>query len=366
MPNLAWAEDWTAGVRIWIDRRGETVLGEGRAELLQAIDQRRSITAAAKSLGMSYRRAWNLVQAVNQAAGQPLVESAVGGLQGGGARLTDRGRVAVDHYWRLHRSATTAAAAALKELAAATGSEARPAVHVAAAISMQEALGQIVAAFALRRPAIPVRVIYGASNELVDHLLAGAPANLFVSAQSAEIERLAAAGRLTPKSRRVVALNALAIIGPRGAKPIPSLDRLVQSDSRIALASPDCPLGRYTKNWLEHAGIYEKLRLRILQLDNSRAILSAIASGAAAVGVAFASDAANSAEIETLLRVPRKQTEAEYVAALVSDQPAQDDAQLLLDFLSEPAAIRCLRRCGFKAPAAAKQLPVRRKPKATS
>src|SRR5262245_50623358 len=98
MPRFPWAAEWRVGVRVWVERNGEAVLGEGRAELLAAIDSERSITKAAKAAGMSYRRAWNLIQEINTAAGETLVEAAVGGATGGGARLTDRGRFAVEVY----------------------------------------------------------------------------------------------------------------------------------------------------------------------------------------------------------------------------------------------------------------------------
>ena len=72
------------------------MLSEGHAELLGAIGRTHSISAAARSIGISYRHAWLMVQEVNAAAGSPLVEAAVGGARGGGAQLTEQGRYAVD------------------------------------------------------------------------------------------------------------------------------------------------------------------------------------------------------------------------------------------------------------------------------
>jgi molybdate transport system regulatory protein len=93
--------DWTVRVRLWVERDGEAVLGHGRVELLEAIDRTRSISAAARALNMSYRRAWQLVQRTNRAAGVPLVEAAVGGAHGGGARLTDEGRQGIGAFHAL-------------------------------------------------------------------------------------------------------------------------------------------------------------------------------------------------------------------------------------------------------------------------
>src|SRR6476660_364732 len=110
MAKSHWASDWKVGVRVWVEREGQAVLGEGRAELLAAIDSEHSITKAAKTAGMSYRRAWNLIQEVNEAAGETLVEAAVGGRQGGGARLTPHGRLAIDVYQKVRWSLIDSAA----------------------------------------------------------------------------------------------------------------------------------------------------------------------------------------------------------------------------------------------------------------
>ena len=215
MAKTHWASDWKVGVRVWVEREGHAVLGEGRAELLAAIDTEHSITKAAKAAGMSYRRAWNMIQEVNEAAGETLVEAAVGGKQGGGARLTPHGRLAIDVYQKVQWSLIDAAADSLRQ-AIKSDDRASAYIHIAAAISLQEALGQILAEFVLHEPSVRARAIYGASNELADHLLAGVPGDLFISADTAELDRLAAAHLLSNGSPRIVARNGLAIVGSPG------------------------------------------------------------------------------------------------------------------------------------------------------
>jgi molybdate transport system regulatory protein len=94
---------WKLKVRVWVERGGEKVLGPGRVELLGHIDRLKSISAAAKEMNMSYRRAWGLVRDMNEVAGEPLVEVTTGGPGGGGAALTDRGKEAVALYSRIVR-----------------------------------------------------------------------------------------------------------------------------------------------------------------------------------------------------------------------------------------------------------------------
>lgn len=91
-----------AGARLKIQARilldDEIAFGPGKADLLAAIEAIGSITAAGKHLGMSYRRAWTLVDSMNRCFVQPLVETATGGSQGGGARLTPMGLDVLRHY----------------------------------------------------------------------------------------------------------------------------------------------------------------------------------------------------------------------------------------------------------------------------
>src|SRR5437870_1032176 len=136
-----WGSDWSVGLRVWLERAGRAVLGKGRLELLEAIDRRRSISAAARQLGMSYRHAWVLVQGVNEAAGEALVSAAPGGVHGGGASLTPQGRRVVAVGRALQEQLLQTAAALLPRPVQAPAGEP---VHVAAASSLEEVLGQLL------------------------------------------------------------------------------------------------------------------------------------------------------------------------------------------------------------------------------
>jgi len=78
--------------------RKAIAMGPGKADLLKAIDASGSISAAARSLGMSYRRAWLLVDTMNQSFKAPVVETLTGGQKGGGARVTDTGHEVLRRY----------------------------------------------------------------------------------------------------------------------------------------------------------------------------------------------------------------------------------------------------------------------------
>ena len=105
--------------RLRIRRGGDIAVGPGKVNLLEAIATAGSITAAARQLGMSYRRAWLLVDTMNRCFRKPVVEAEAGGKRGGGARLTALGAEVAQRYRRIERRAAQASAAdilALKRL----------------------------------------------------------------------------------------------------------------------------------------------------------------------------------------------------------------------------------------------------------
>jgi molybdate transport system regulatory protein len=89
-------------------------LGPGKAELIERIDQTGSISAAARAMGMSYRRAWQLVEALNADFRAPVISTAVGGQRGGGASVTAFGRRLAARFRAMEDKASAAVAADLR------------------------------------------------------------------------------------------------------------------------------------------------------------------------------------------------------------------------------------------------------------
>jgi molybdate transport system regulatory protein len=94
----------------------EIAIGPGKVDLLQAIDAHGSISAAAREMGMSYRRAWLLVDVMNRCFRSPLVETDRGGSERGGARLTALGRKTLARYRDLQRGLDEAASPHLRAI----------------------------------------------------------------------------------------------------------------------------------------------------------------------------------------------------------------------------------------------------------
>jgi molybdate transport system regulatory protein len=108
MPHLS--------IRIDFDDEGR--LGPGKVTLLERIAREGSISAAGRSMNMSYKRAWELVSDINRSFEEPLVTAQTGGRSGGGAVLTERGVELIRHYRSIERKALSATAAHLKALQA--------------------------------------------------------------------------------------------------------------------------------------------------------------------------------------------------------------------------------------------------------
>lgn len=92
-------------------------IGPGKAELLEHIAETGSISAAARRMDMSYRRAWLLVDTMNQCFKSPVVETATGGKGGGGARISDFGREVLRRYREMEDKAANAVAADMEQFA---------------------------------------------------------------------------------------------------------------------------------------------------------------------------------------------------------------------------------------------------------
>ena len=107
----AMARQQTPTIRLRIDLSPDSALGPGKIALLEHIATSGSLSQAARELGMSYRRAWLLLDDINGMFSDPATTASVGGSGGGGARLTDLGREIVKAYREIETAAEKAASA---------------------------------------------------------------------------------------------------------------------------------------------------------------------------------------------------------------------------------------------------------------
>ena len=111
-----------AGLRIRVVLGDGLIIGPGRADLLKGIRETGSIAAAGRRMSMSYKRAWQLAEALNTTFRDPVIVAAKGGIAGGGAQLTPLGDAVLDAYRNLQAASAGAGAEALATLAGAVAS----------------------------------------------------------------------------------------------------------------------------------------------------------------------------------------------------------------------------------------------------
>jgi molybdate transport system regulatory protein len=118
MSQEATGADRTARLRIRIVFGDRGMIGPGKAELLERVAATGSIAAAGREIGMSYKRAWMLIETLNAMFREPVVESTRGGARGGGAVLTETGQAVLRHYRMVEAAAADGSAPHVAALSA--------------------------------------------------------------------------------------------------------------------------------------------------------------------------------------------------------------------------------------------------------
>lgn len=255
-------------------------------------------------------------------------------------------------------AAITAAVAVPGEAAADTD----PPVLVFAAASLADALSETAEAFA---PDGTPRIVFSfaGSAALARQILLGAPADLFLSASPDWIDLLEAEGRVEEGSRRALLGNALVLIEPASATAdrsgraspaqAPELTRDFEiaarlDGGRLAIGLVEAvPAGRYAREALQSLALWEDVADRLAETDNVRAALSLVATGAAPLGIVYATDAMAEPRVRVLARIPaRHHAPITYPVVDLTgrDSPAED---AFLTFLTGPEAAGVFARHGF-------------------
>ena len=167
---------------------------------------------------------------------------------------------------------------------------------VLAAASLQESLSEAANAWAAKGHAKPV-LSFAASSALARQVIAGAPADLFLSADEPWMDAVAKAGMLRAGTRATLLGNRLVLIAPAASRARLTIARgfplaRALGSGRLALADPGAvPAGKYAKAALAHLGVWSGVAGRVAPAENVRAALALVERGAAPFGVVYATDA---------------------------------------------------------------------------
>jgi molybdate transport system substrate-binding protein len=230
--------------------------------------------------------------------------------------------------------------------------QAAPGLTVAAASSLTEVLSDLAADWrAAGRPAITVTT--DGSSRLARQIAAGAPVDVFVSADGDWVDYLAAQDALAPQPPVVLASNRLVVVvAASGSIAVRQAAELAQpAIHHLALAGETVPAGRYAQAALVSLGVWPQVVDRVVRGDSVRTPLAWVAAGEADAALVYATDARVAPQVKVAWEVPAGAHPAvRYVAAIprTATDPAQ--AAAFLAFLQRAEAMARFRARGFLPP----------------
>lgn len=221
-------------------------------------------------------------------------------------------------------------------------------VLVFAAASLTDAFGAIATGFEEAHPGTSVTLNLAGSQQLAGQILAGAPADVFASANAAQMARITEEG-LTSAQPVTFAENSLAIaVEPGNPKDVAGLGDLARDDLVVVLAAEEVPAGAFARQALDAAGV--GVRPASLETD-VRAALSKVQLGEADAGIVYASDVVAAGDGVTRVEIPAAENVlASYPVAPLEAASNPEGAAAFVDFLRSPTARETLTGLGFRSP----------------
>jgi molybdate transport system permease protein len=230
------------------------------------------------------------------------------------------------------------------------GGAADRSIVVSVAVSLTEAIGAVGRDFEART-GVHVSLNFGGSNSLAQQIVAGAPVDLFISADEAQMRLVEASGRVAAGTRVDLARNRLVIVVPPDRVSLirRPQDLLSPSVRRIAVGDPSAvPAGVYTREYFERLGMWRALQPKVVPGTSVRAALAAVDAGEADAALVYATDARIARHAVVAYEVPAGESpRIVYPAAVVAGSPHPEDARAFLAALQGPAASATFARYGF-------------------
>jgi molybdate transport system substrate-binding protein len=222
-------------------------------------------------------------------------------------------------------------------------------ITVSAAVSLTDALTVVAEAYA--KTGGGVRFNFAASNVLARQIVSGAPVDVFVSADEAQMDVIAAAGLVLDGSRVPLLRNQLAVAVPNDrARTFHSIREIAEPVfKRIAIGDPAAvPAGVYARQYLEKEGLWPAVAPRIVPTGSVRAALAAVESGAVDAAIVYRTDVRVAVKATVAWTVPADRgPRIIYPAAIVKTTASPGEARRFVDFLRSSTAAQIFQRFGF-------------------
>ena len=231
----------------------------------------------------------------------------------------------------------------------ATAAHAAP-VTVFAAASLKNALDEVGAEY--EKTGGEARFSYAASSAIARQIEQGAPADVYVSADSDWMNYLAERKLIVAASRRDLLTNRLALIAPADTKVALKVGKGMPlakalGSGRLAVAGPDVPAGKYARASLTALGAWDSVSGKLVQAENVRAALQFVARGETPLGIVYDTDAKVERKVRIVGLFPDgSHPKIVYPAAVVASSKNPDAAKFLA-FMRTPKAAAVFRKYGF-------------------
>jgi molybdate transport system substrate-binding protein len=229
-------------------------------------------------------------------------------------------------------------------------SQAPSTLTISVAASLQDAMQQLGPAFERSHHNIKVSFNFGGSGTLAQQIEHGAPADVFLSAASRQMNELAAKGLLLNDTRRDLLRNQVVLIARGDEKGIDGFTSLTSNAVKlIALGDPgSVPAGDYGRQVLESLKLWQAVQGKLVLAKDVRQVLTYVETGNAEAGIVYATDARLSSQIRVVATAPESShTPVVYPVAVIKDTHNAAAARAFVSFLEGPEAHEIFTHLGF-------------------
>ncbi|MGH8865320.1 MAG: molybdate ABC transporter substrate-binding protein [Burkholderiales bacterium] len=234
-----------------------------------------------------------------------------------------------------------------------TGTATAADIIVSAAASLTNAFAEIGKEYEKASPGQKVNFNFSSSGALLQQIARGAPVDVFASADQETMDRANKQNLIVRTSRSDFVRNTLVVVAPKGAKSAPkSLEGLKDAGiTRLAISNPESvPVGRYSREALEAAGLWDAVKEKSLNTQNVRQSLDYVARGEADAGFVYATDAAIMPDKVDVLFEVQTRTSILYPIAAVKGSGNENFALKFIAYVRSDAGQKILEKYGFQKP----------------
>ncbi|MDR1977376.1 MAG: molybdate ABC transporter substrate-binding protein [Synergistaceae bacterium] len=223
-------------------------------------------------------------------------------------------------------------------------------LSVSAAASLTDAFTELAAEYEKVNPNVKIAANFGASRTLLQQIEQGAPVDVFAAADQATMDEGASKKLIVDESRKNFAENGIVLAEPAGKKAVTAIEDLKKDAvTHVALGNPDyVPAGRYAKEILQAAGLWDALREKFILGENVRQVLDYIVRGEVDAGFVFSTDARSAGDKLAVVAELQPGTPVTYPIAVASDSPRKAEGTKFIEYVLSDAGKAILKKYGFR------------------